>query len=353
MGVRKASVSDSQCLCEHCHRYSYPEQVAGNGGRCPFCGRALADDGWARPVNMVGGRSVLGYEALAKLAAMQRDAERRAAEAMGEVDSGNKDVLGEEDLSSKKRIYGSDGMENRDPPDFAPPPEDEALLNEIREDDINDRIADVWETDDEDTDEFGNPIVHKKEEPAAKAKAEGGDGDGGGSGSGSGTGGIAAGPPDDDDPEFDVPDPEDPFGEDVPEGAFEGMDERPGGDYDPDDEDPGDDLPDAVSTAAYDPAGTGVPQEVPEESRRLAMEARQAKQGVPTRSELKVLRGLYPSSMLKGFDRGPRPNFLSGPEDPRERHGPEGVPQHEGILKYLDRTRIDYPQDYEMAKRFV
>lgn len=352
MGTNGKSLSASQCLCEFCHRYSYPEQVAGNGGKCPFCGRALEDDGWARPVNLVGGRTVLGYEALAILAAKQQESERRAARAMGEMDDGKRDVLGMDDGSSKKRIYGSDGMESRDPPDFAPVKDDETLFDEIREADINDRVADIWEMDDDDVDEFGNPIVRGKHETGGDDADGDGDGESGSSGGSGGSGGglgIPFVPEPDDDPEFAIPDEEDPFGST----AFEGMDERPGPDYDDDpDEMPED--PDMISTAAYDPAGTGMPQEVPEESRMLAMRAReeQAKRGVPTRAELQVLRGPYPSSMLKGFDRGPRPNLLSGPEG-RPRKGPEGVPPHGGILRYLDQTKIDYPQDYNMAKRFV
>jgi len=56
--------------------------------------------------------------------------------------------------------------------------------------------------------------------------------------------------------------------------------------------------------------------------------------------------------MLKGFDRGPRPNLMAGPDKERPK-SVDGVPPHVGILKYLDRTKIDYPQNYDMAKRFV
>ena len=58
-------------------------------------------------------------------------------------------------------------LENREEPDFAPDPEDEDVINELMEelaeDDAERRAADIWELDDDDIDEFGNPIPVEKE----------------------------------------------------------------------------------------------------------------------------------------------------------------------------------------------
>lgn len=349
MGRQNENVFASMCLCEHCGKYSYPEAVTGNKGKCPYCGKVLQDDGWAMPVNLVGGRSALGPDLLAALDAKQREADRRAALAQGGSEKKSSLLDGVGSSLPKVRMYGSDGTEDREPPDFAPIEADEDVLNAITDDDAEIRAAAALDLDDDEYDDFGNPIVKK---PAGgDGSGDGGDAGGGGDGSGDSGGGFV--PQDDGLPDgepdmedlVDV-DPGDPF-----DGGFEGQDELPG---DMDDEVPGsgfddpDDVsddPSGISTLPYDPSGSNMPQAVPPDAVRRAPYS-----GV-TDVTVRRIASPLPRSVVKGFNRGPRVDFRTNPS--RTYAVPDGVRPHSGVVARLDMVKIEYPQSFDIARMFI
>ena len=344
MGVPGAVVS--QCFCGKCGKWSEPEAVAAAGGTCPYCSQPMEDDGIADPVYLVGGKSHIGYGNLAELDRKRREAERRAAEALGEGGSSGSSLFDEPSSSTpKRRVYGGDPEVPMEKPDFAPEPTDQAVIDEIEEAEASKLAMDVWELEDEELDEFGNPIVP---------------GGGGASGDAGRDDDIPLGenPFAGMDDEFDgVPDFDDgpPDFEDAPDFA----DEIPnsGGDYEEDGFEDDELDEDGVSLQAFDPAGSGMPQEVPEPTvETLDDEGPWDRQpGVPSPRELAVLSAPLPAIAAKGFDRGPRPDFRTGPEPVREgfvRIDDMELPRHPGTIRRLDAVHVAYRNDFGTAKKF-
>lgn len=331
------SAQQSQCLCEHCGKYSDPADVAAAGGRCPACGKEIGDRGVAEPVYMVGGRSRIGYDKLAVLNKKQQATDRRVAKAQGNDEGKAPSLTGDDGTQAPpRRIFGGDDDIPREKPDFAPDPIDSKLQEEIAEAEAAKMARDAWEVDDDDLDEFGNPIVRDAD-------------------------GNAAVPAVQEDPDVGGTE-EDPFGADAPPdfelldgGGFE--DEIPGGDGpDMDDGDYGDaggvPVPDSDSgVEPYDHAAAGVSQgdAWPGEDHPWSY-----RDGVPTRRELSLLTNVYPASVAKGFDRGPRANFKGGPVGSQS--GTVDVdglkfPAHKGTIRCLDGVPIAYRNDFDVARQ--
>lgn len=341
MGVTDAGLSGSQCLCERCGKYHDPAVVAANRGRCPRCGQVMRDNGFAELVTVVGGKSKLKEGILAKLAEKQRALNKKIALANGEGGSGDSKLLDELTGNAglpKTRIFGSDDMEDRDPPDFAPPPDDEALIAELMDADADMRAADIWELDDDEDsdiewDECGNPVVKKPADAAPDAQPDAGDP--------VSTDGPADGGPEDGefDPGDALPDAASEFGLDEEVTGFEGFEDGFDGGFEG-----GDEMP---SFESYDM--DDIPEALRDKMHRNVSEGG-TKRGVPTRDELKVLCSSYSSLSIRGFDRGPRPDFWT--KYPQGKTV-DGVKPHSGVIARLDNLVIEYPQNFEKARKMV
>lgn len=322
MAFDSDGASSSQTWCGTCQKYLNPNLVIQAGGRCPFCGQELVDDGHATPVFAVGGVSHLGSDELMQLSAKKREGDRKIARALGN-DTGKRSSLLDEVSSSlpKQRIYGGDSDVPREKPDFAPEPTDDKVLDEIREAEAR-KMADSMDPEDYDDDieldQYGNPIIPGRDP-------------------------VVTGPAVLD------PDPEiggtvdDPFGSpidgvlrDIPE-----MDDAGSG------QDGDGDIPESEPDGRAElgkPRDRYIDDDMPWERRN----------GIPTKREVAILSAPYPASLGKRFDRGPRPNFWKGEAPSSGVKNIDGMlfPVHKGLIWRLDAVPISYKLDMNVAKRF-